>query len=97
MEIRSTEEVMKASYDFAHAILEKQIQIKSIQDEIKEIKANYKEQGIAVNAVNRVINMLKTKAKKSPGEVLEESIIMEKMEANKDIQDQITILVNPSD
>jgi len=96
MEIRSTEEVMKTSYDFALAILEKQIQIKAIQEEIKEIKENYKEQGIAVNAVNRVINTLKSKAKKDPGSILEEEIILEKMEANQDIQDQIAILVSKS-
>lgn len=93
MEIRSTEEVMESSYEFALAIIEKQIQIKSIQEEIKEIKENYKEQGIAVSTVNRVINTLKTKAKKDDSELLEEQIILEKMEANQKIQEQIAILV----
>ena len=92
MKIQSTEEVMKTSYEFAAEIIAKQLQIKEINAEIKELKADYKEQGIAVGVVNRVINKLKAKAKKDPGDQLEEEIITEKFEANQNVMDQIALL-----
>jgi len=93
MEIRSTEEVMETSYEFALAIMEKQMQIKEINKEIKELKDDYKEKGIAVGVVTKVINKLKARAKMDSGDILEEEIILEKMEANDKIQDQISLLV----
>lgn len=93
MEIRSSDEIIKLSFECAQAILEKELHIKSIKKEIKEIKENYKEQGISVRTVNKVLNQLKRKAKQDDAELLEEQILMEKFEDNEKIQELISELI----
>jgi len=92
MQIRSTEEVMNDSYEYAEAILECMLRKKAIDSEIKEIKEDFKERGIAVGAVTKVINELKKKAKADAGELLEQEIIMEKFEAKENILNLIDSL-----
>ncbi len=93
MEIRSTEEVLKTSYEFADAILEKQLEIKSIQAEIKDIKDEYKEQGVAVNVITKALNKIKARMRMSDGDILEEEIILEKLEANDKVRDNLQALI----
>lgn len=94
MQIKSSDEILQLSFECAQAILEKELHIKTIKEEIKEIKENYKEQGISVRTVSKVVNQLKRKAKQDDTELLEEQILTEKFEDNEKIQELISELVS---
>ena len=94
MKIQSTDEVIKTAIEFGLKIMELQLQKKVIDDDIKELKEEYKEEGVAVGTVNKVIVSLKAKAKKTEGELLEEEILQEKLDANEEIQNKIQELIN---
>lgn len=93
MEIRSTEESKEIIQNFSKELLKLMAHKKSIDEEIKEMKANYKEDGVPVGLVSKVLNRIKTKKKKTPSEQTEENIIEEWLESNKEIDDMITSLI----
>jgi len=70
-----------------------QLQKKAIDAEIKDLKDEYKEEGIAVSLVTKIVNKMKAQLKKTPGEVLEEDILTEKMEANEKLKDMVSSLI----
>ena len=93
MEIRSTEEVRRNIEDFACRFLNLQKQKKQIDEDIKALKQEFKEEGVPVNIVVAVINKIKQRKKKSDLEILEEETIKEWLESNKDIDDEIGELI----
>lgn len=93
MEIRSTEESKEIIQNFSKELLKLMAHKKSIDEEIKEMKANYKEDGVPVGLVSKVLNRIKTKKKKSPSEQTEENIIEDWLESSKEIDDMITSLI----
>lgn len=93
MEIRSQEEVLVKIEDCAREILKLQSAKKKIDEEIKEIKQAYKEDGIAVGLVNKAINEIKKMKKQSASEQFELDIIIDRLSNNKDIDDSITEII----
>lgn len=93
MEIRSTEEARRNIEDFARRFLNLQKQKKQIDEDIKALKQEFKEEGVPVNIVVAVINKIKQRKKKSDLEILEEETIKEWLESNKDIDDEIGELI----
>jgi uncharacterized protein (UPF0335 family) len=93
MEIRSTEEAKQNTENFTKEMLKLMLQKKSIDEEIKDVKSAYKEDGVPVNTVCKAISKIKTNKKKSQSAQYEEEIISEWLENNKDIDDMITTLI----
>ena len=93
MEIRSTEEARRNIEEFARRFLNLQKQKKQIDEDIKTLKQEFKEEGVPVNIVVAVINKIKQRKKKSDLEILEEETIKEWLESNKDIDDEIGELI----
>lgn len=93
MEIRSTEEARRNIEEFARRFLNLQKQKKQIDEDIKALKQEFKEEGVPVNIVVAVINKIKQRKKKSDLEILEEETIKEWLESNKDIDDEIGELI----
>ena len=93
MEIRSTEEVRRNIEEIARRFLNLQKQKKQIDEDIKALKQEFKEEGVPVNIVVAVINKIKQRKKKSDLEILEEETIKEWLESNKDIDDEIGELI----
>lgn len=93
MEIRSTEEARRNIENFARRFLNLQKQKKQIDEDIKALKQEFKEEGVPVNIVVAVINKIKQRKKKSDLEILEEETIKEWLESNKDIDDEIGELI----
>ena len=89
VEYKSTEEIFTEIHGFASELFKLQLQKKSIDQEIKDMKNNWKEQGVAVSKVTKVLNQLKARAKMSEADKLEEDIIFEKLESDEDIQDYL--------
>lgn len=93
MEIRTAEEVRENIENFTKEYLKLLLQKKMIDEEIKDIKNNYKEDGVPVSIVCKVINKIKSSKKKTDSEKHEEDIIADWLEANKDIDNDISTLL----
>lgn len=93
MEIRTAEEARENIEKFTKEYLKLLLHKKTIDQEIKDIKSNYKEDGVPVGTVCKVINKIKSTKKKTDTERHEEDIIAEWLETNKDIDDSISTLM----
>ena len=92
MQIQSTEEVMEKVYDFAEQLIELQLQKKAVDADIKVLKDDFKEEGIAVSLVTKIVGKIKAEMKRTSGDILEEEILAEKMNANEKLKDSIAAL-----
>lgn len=80
-------------FDYAKAIIAGQIEIKAIQDDIKIIKKEAKEDGVLIKEIDSVIADIKRELKKDPSESMIEDEIREKFEANPDLMDSIAMTI----
>jgi len=93
MEVRTSQEARQNIEEFTKRFIELQKQKKSLDEDIKALKEEYKEEGVPVAIVAKVINKIKSNKKKSDSEIFEEETIQEWLEANADIDNEIGILV----
>lgn len=93
MQIRTADEARENIENFSKEYLKLVMQKKSIDEEIKEMRNNYKEDGVPVGKVTKVLNKIKANKKKSDTEQTEENIIEEWLENNKEIDDMLTSLI----
>lgn len=92
MEIRTSEEARKNIEDFANAYLEKLQEKKRLDQEIKDLKDEFKEEGVPVGIVTSAINKIKADKKKNDSQKFEEDTIREWLETNDNIDNQIGML-----
>ena len=92
MEIRTSEEVRQNIEEFANAYIALLEEKKELDKAIKDLKTEYKENGVAVNLVVKALNQIKAEKKKSDSEKFEEDTIKEWLESNQDIDNRIGIL-----
>lgn len=90
--IDNTDEVMEVM-DYARAIIAAQMEVKAIQDDIKQIKKDAKDEGVLVKEIDAAISQLKKEAKFMPGEQRIQEEVMEKLRANPEIMDSISLLI----
>lgn len=93
MEIRTEAEARENIENFTKEYLKLLLHKKTIDQEIKDIKNNYKEDGVPVSIVCKVINKIKSSKKKTDSEKHEEDIISDWLEQNKDIDNSISTLM----
>ena len=93
MEIRTTEEARTNIENFTKRLIELMKQKKAIDQDIKALKDEFKEEGVPVGIVSSVLNKIKSKKKKSDSERFEEETIQEWLEANPDIDSAIGDLI----
>ena len=92
MEVRSSEEVRQNIETFVKEYVAIMLRKKELDNELKELKNSYKEEGVAVGIVTKVINRIKSDKSKTDAQKFEEDMIKEWLVSNKDIDDQIGIL-----
>lgn len=92
-EIRSTEESKLKTVEFASKLIKLLIEKKQIDETIKELKTEYKEDGVPANIVTKCINLIKSKKKKSESELFELDIIQGWLESDKNIEIDIATLI----
>jgi len=90
--IANNEEVMDI-FDYAKQIIAAQIEIKAIQDDIKQIKKDARDEGVLVKEIDAAISQLKKEAKQMPGEARITEEVLEKLRDNNDIMNSISLLV----
>lgn len=93
MEIRTTEEARTNIENFTKRLIELMKQKKVIDQDIKALKDEFKEEGVPVGIVSSVLNKIKSKKKKSDSERFEEETIQEWLEANPEIDSGIGELI----
>jgi uncharacterized protein (UPF0335 family) len=93
MEIRTTEEARANIEEFTKRFLNLQMQKKALDQDIKALKEEFKEEGVPVGIVASVINKIKAQKKKSDSEIFEEDTIKEWLETNADIDNEIGALI----
>ena len=93
MEIRTTEEARANIENFTKRLIELMKQKKAIDQDIKALKDEFKEEGVPVGIVSSVLNKIKSNKKKSDSERFEEETIQEWLEANPEIDSGIGELI----
>lgn len=93
MEIRTSEEVRQNVEDFANAYLEKLMEKKALDKEIKDLKDEYKEMGVAVAVVAKAINSIKAEKKQSKSEQFELEQIKEWLDTNQNVDNLLGMLI----
>lgn len=93
MVIKTQDEMIENIKSFVGEYQALLLQKKEIDESIKELKDNYKEDGVPVGVVSKVLNKIKAQLKMSESDRLEEEIIMEKLEADENILVNIEALI----
>ena len=93
MEVKSTEEAKSNVIGFAKELTGLLKQKKEIDDDIKEIKQKFKEEGVPVQIVQKMVNAVKADKKKTSSERFECETIKEWLEANADVSASIDELI----
>jgi len=93
MEIRSTEEARENTETFAKRFVNLLQEKKDIDENIKLLKTEFKEEGVAVGVVVKAINQIKAQKKMSPADQFEIDAVREWLEASTEIDDKIGELI----
>lgn len=93
MEIRSSEEAKEDILKFANAFLNLQLRKKELDEDIKVLKENFKEDGVPVAVVQKVVNMIKSDKKRSESELFELDTIKAWLESDKEFDDNLGALI----
>lgn len=78
---------------FTKRLLNLEHEKKVLQEDIKALKDEFKDEGVPVQVVTRVINQIKREKRQSEGELHEEIVIKEWLESSTEIDDEIGSLV----
>lgn len=90
--INRDQEETNLTLDYAKQILALEIEIKEIKNDIKEMRADAKANGVAVQKVNKVIANLKKLAKTNDKDISEMETIEGVLMGDVDIRTMITTL-----
>jgi uncharacterized protein (UPF0335 family) len=92
MEVRSTAQARENVETFAERYIELLKQKKALDQDIKALKQEFKEEGVPVSMVTRALNTIKANKKKTSAEIFEAETIQDWLESHKDIDDGISEL-----
>jgi uncharacterized protein (UPF0335 family) len=92
MEIRQSSEQRENIENYTKRLIELLKQKKVIDHDIKELKCEFKEEGVPVGIVTKVFNMVKKQQNQTDSELFEELCVKEWIESNTEINDGISEL-----
>jgi len=91
--INRDEEETKLTLEYARRMIALEKEIKEIKDDMKAIKAEYKDEGVSVQKVNKAIKNIKMAAKLNDLDATEIEMIQTVLSADPDIHTEIAQLV----
>lgn len=94
MEIRQSEEQRQNVENFTKRYIELLKQKKVIDQDIKALKDEFKEEGVPVGIVVKVFNEVKKMKKVSDSEIFEQEVIKDWIARNEEIDDGIGELLS---
>ena len=83
----------KSVLDYVKEIIACKIQLKSVQNEIKEIKSSAKENGVLVKEIDSVLSEILREMKKSPMDRNTEDSIRIKIEKDEGVMGSLSVLI----
>lgn len=92
MQVKDHDEAVKDILDYAKRIQTLQKQRKEIDEDIKSVKQEAKEDGVAIGKVMKALGILMKEAKENEADKVELEIIKEHLASDEDIQNNIAIL-----
>lgn len=93
VEMVDTKEETMDVLDYAKSIIGCQLEMKAIQDDIKTIKSDAKENGVLVKEIDSAIKDIKREIKTNPADRQLEEEIIEKLKADEGIMDSIAMTI----
>lgn len=93
METRTVDKAKENVENFAKRYLNLLLKKREIDQDVKALKDEFKEEGVPVSIVTSVINKIKVDKKKSDTEKFEMDVIREWLEGNVDIDNDIGVLI----
>lgn len=93
MELRSSNEIKSNIESFTDRLLNLLSEKKELDEQIKDLKQEFKEEGVPVGIVVSVLNKIKAEKKKTDSERFEEDTIKEWLLSNHDIDSKIGTLI----
>lgn len=94
MEIRPEDEIKEGILRYANELLNIQLRKKELDAEIKDLKESFKEDGVPVSVVTKVINIIKNKKKKTDSELFEIDTIEAWLETDKTFDNNLSALIS---
>lgn len=89
-----TDKVVKNNIEaFAERYLNLELQKKTINEDIKQLKDEYNQEGVPTQVVQRVINDIKRMKKRTDSENHEQEVIMEWLLGSGTVSDSISELI----
>lgn len=92
--LASASEAKEKSISFATRLLNLQISKKQIDADIKALKAEFLEQGVAVNVIAKAVSKIKTNKKMTESQIYELDTIQAWLEGDQTVYDSINELMN---
>lgn len=89
MEVRTSEEARQNVETFTKRYIELLKQKKALDQDIKALKDEFKEEGVPVGIVTSVFNKIKSNKKKTDSQRFEEDTIQDWLESNPEIDNEI--------
>jgi uncharacterized protein (UPF0335 family) len=89
MEIRQSAENRENVENYTKRLISLLKQKKTIDQDIKALKDEFKEEGVPVSVVSKVFNTVKKQKKQTEDQIFEEDVIKDWLENNTDIDDGI--------
>ncbi len=86
-------EEQKDLLDYAKSIIACQIEMKAIQDDIKQIKTEAKDNGVLVKEIDSAISRIKKEMKTNPADIQLEEDIIEQLKSDDGIMDSIAMTI----
>jgi len=93
MEVRTSDEIKSNIESFATRLLNLFIEKKELDISIKELKQEFKEEGVPINMVVSAINKIKADKKRTDAERFESETIKEWLLGNHEIDNKIGNLI----
>ena len=91
--LSSSSEAKQKSIEFATRLLNLQISKKQIDEDIKALKAEFLEQGVAVNVIAKAVSKIKTNKKMTESQLYELDTITAWLEGDQGVSDSIVELM----
>lgn len=94
IDVRTEDEIISASIDYALRVLEIEKQIAELKADIAVIKSDAKLDGVPTGIINKTLNKIKKEMKMSDTDLSEEDAWLELFRANPNIIDKIATTNN---
>jgi len=93
IKVLTEDELAQMGIEYALRVLELDRQMAELRSDIKIIKKEASQDGVAVKQVNRALKFIKSELKKSEVQITEEQLWIERFEGMEEIKNKLATLI----